>query len=165
MTKGEKKVWAAMYAAFLMDRMAYDMSHSHPSSGGFEASKRAQQEREEANEHTAIEHACYAVRALRERLPDIVKGFGADSDVTTMLREMVDDPRPPTPSAGPTVRVGIRVTTDGKLRYTIRADQNIQLVHDPESDVPISDWPHPNRAICIRPGDTFDLETTLRMRY
>lgn len=157
MTKGEKKVWAAMYAAFLMDRMAHDMSHPPLPS-------RLIKKREEGNERAAIEHACYAVRALRERLPDIVKGFGADSDVTTMLREMLDGPRPPTPSAGPTVRVGIRVTTEGKLRYTIRADQNIQLVHDPESDVTISDWPHPNRAICIGPGDTFDLETALAPR-
>lgn len=59
------------------------------------------------------------------------------------------------------LRLGVRLGTDGKLRYTLRTDKPVVLVHDHDSDIPITSRYASTPTVHLRPGDTFDLAVVL----
>lgn len=83
MTEGEKMVWAAVYAK------KRDLSNRPSDCIIGEGSDERWRQWEEDQTVSAIEHANYAVQAMREALPAVIEGYGEDDDTTRHLKDML----------------------------------------------------------------------------
>ena len=82
MTEGEKIIWAAVFVKECDTKFA-------PPHLRLPKQRKEREEWARGVAVSAIETTCYGVRMLRGVEPDVVEGFGEDSDVVAMLREMI----------------------------------------------------------------------------
>jgi len=86
MTEGEKMIWAAAFIRSFRDGIAYLNSSPMPN---------LTNDFYEGFTHSAAEVAAGAVRYLRDYKAGIIEGFGEDSEVSQMLKEMLGDENGP----------------------------------------------------------------------
>lgn len=90
MTNGEKMVWAAAYAKeFTFDYPSHVHREREAWKLGGEKGLDPWEAYEMAMAHRAAEYACGVVQRLRSSVAGLVDGWGDNSDICLMAREML----------------------------------------------------------------------------